>query len=728
MAGPSIVNVSSVVDPFEGLQKAVSNVGDIYSDFDRENRETASHNAAVRDSNRVQEQRDFNRAYDPQLAIEGRGLTANTKKLYDAKEKEVAAHYQKIRDEGGKIPSAEELNTGLRDIRNSLITKEDAADVVRRDYLDQGFSPEEANNYAEVNTTQYTSRADMLGGETSRVDALNAQRKARRDAAEVTANILVDSKKAVKLTGAELKAQSYGKSTSWKGNNFNANSLGDSDLAARAQLVTAMEADIGNGTYLSEGDTQKAIKMADKAFYGFNKTRVDANLPPLPYSVLEKFMMAKTDSTFGDKSSMYNDAEAMRAGMDTEWANFIPKNRDWNDTSSKGKEKDSSSIVPQAYYDRINDTTQVAPRSMSQLEVIRVNRLFSSYGMNSASSSVAPKTERLPALGNEGESGGKADSGGSKQSLEEAKVRARELEQKRLGTLNKEREEVNKKLAEEKAAKEEGTFVQPVTGNPSIDLENYEGVADASQKELARYSVEEEDGIYEDRLLATEARRAAVTEKQEADAEMLMQAADLREEKFNATIKANRQALSSGSSASVFNLERNNYQKSKSNHKNEFKEKQVKGERKLRILGREKEEIADSLQSRLLEDNSRALLNNRVEAIDVNMANLEDELSVPYVRYEDRNKDPSTATPREAIATPELSPGFRGDPLDLSLRRGPRIGRPFNSTEPEEIPSNQDFRVSSPIRNRLDIENASQNSAESLDLAARISAVANYFA
>jgi hypothetical protein len=87
MAGPSIVNVSSIVNPYEGLQKAFSDVGDIYSNYDKEVRETAAHNSAIRDSNRVQEQRDFNRAYDPQLAIEGRGLTASTKKLYDAKEK-----------------------------------------------------------------------------------------------------------------------------------------------------------------------------------------------------------------------------------------------------------------------------------------------------------------------------------------------------------------------------------------------------------------------------------------------------------------------------------------------------------------------------------------------------------------------------------------------------------------------------------------------------------------
>jgi hypothetical protein len=496
MAGPSIVNVSSVVDPFEGLQKAVSNVGDIYSDYDRETRETASHNAAVRDSNRVQEQRDFNRAYDPQLAIEGRGLTANTKKLYDAKEKEVAAHYQKIRDKGGKIPSAEELNTGLRDIRNSLITKEDAADVVRRDYLDQGFSPEEANKYAEVNTAQYTSRADMLGGETSRVDALNAQRQARSEAAEVTANLIIDSEEALSLTDKQRASLGIGqgKSTNWNGKDYSASALGDSDLAARTQLLTTMKESLGDGIPLVwGGDAKEAINMADKAFYGFNKTRVDAGLPPLPYSVLEKFMMAKTDSTLGDRDTIYNDADGMRAGMDTEWANYIPKNKDWNGTSSKGKEKDSKSIVPQAYYNRINDTTQVAPRSMSQLEVIKINRLFSSYGMDSAPSNAAPKTERLPALDNESESGGKADSGGGKQSLEEAKARAASLEQKKLDALAKDREIANAEVTEKNES-----VPRPLTGNSDLPpSERSVGVFPEINKEgtidnLARWGAQQE--------------------------------------------------------------------------------------------------------------------------------------------------------------------------------------------------------------------------------------------
>jgi hypothetical protein len=289
----------------------------------------------------------------------------------------------------------------------------------------------------------------MLSSETSRVAALNEQLDARREAAKVTAGIIVDSVKANTLTAAERKELGYSKSTNWNGKDYKASALGDSDLASRTQLITAMEDSIGNGfPVVWGGDAQEAINMADKAFYGFNKGRVDAGLPPLPYSVLEKFMMAKTDSSsLGDRDTIYKDAAAMRTGMDTEWANYIPKNKDWNGTSSG--QNNGSSIVPQAYYDIINDTTQIVPRTMSQLEVIKINRLFSSYNLVPASSGASPKPDS------------KNKSGGSKQSLEKAKARAEELQQERLDALAKKREVVNKELAEEKPPKKEGTTLPP---------------------------------------------------------------------------------------------------------------------------------------------------------------------------------------------------------------------------------------------------------------------------
>lgn len=378
MAGPSYTGVRTVIDPFEGLQKAVSNAGDIYREYEKSSREADIHNAKMQEVERVNHQRDFLRNYDPQLGVQGRGLSDDAKRFAQAEEERIVQHFAEAAARGEEVPSPEELRKRISADYGKLATQESAQQAIMQDFLAQGFEPAEAAAYAQSLTGGLASRASLYEQEKDRVEALQKHYEAIREAGKNTLELQFKGIEAnAKILDAENKAK-YGYYRN------GSRTTGTKD-PGREQWEEADKFSKALTDKLGWLDGPSAVKVIHEGLDAYNQNRLEADLPPLPRS--EAYNLAYED--IGKKWFIDNDLGSQTPGafqvlLEERFDNNPGAFRrgQYGGGGSWGTGGAGSSVMTQLDPNSANmlrNVVMVQPRSMTEIEKARVQETFKDY-------------------------------------------------------------------------------------------------------------------------------------------------------------------------------------------------------------------------------------------------------------------------------------------------------------------------------------------------------------
>lgn len=390
MAGPALTGIRNVDNPYEGLQKAVSEAGSIYNDFRKSTQETAAHNARMLESQqatgiydkhmeeqaRLEGQRAFLQGYDPNLGIEGRGISAEANRFADQEEANIDRFYTDARNRGEAVPSQEEINAQKMAARKGLIEQETARNLIFDDLIRKGgLTVAEADAAAAARTSHYGSRAAMLAREEAREEARVSAYNKRvaddvanvREYLKVVADVNRSNNTGISSGGGSRSSTGAGKDA-YKGSGVS--------IADEERFTKFLEGHIGG--WPMDFDTPKAVNNILTGYDEYNRKREELGIRPLPLSALESFITRNTERG----STLDNTFKFDTAGkVEAELKNRFDKDPNFGvSVSGAGNNaitRDRMAIDP-TLQDRALNNTAIAPRSMTELEKQRVQQLYGS--------------------------------------------------------------------------------------------------------------------------------------------------------------------------------------------------------------------------------------------------------------------------------------------------------------------------------------------------------------
>lgn len=378
MAGPQLVGIKNVDNAFEGAQKALRDAGSIYSEYDKDVRETAIHNAKMAEVDRVNQQRAFMENYDPQLGLDGRGLNEDTKRFVEAQESAILKDHSERFARGEQVASPEELNKELRAIRSSLVTQEAAKDVIRRDFTRIGLSPVDSEANAGVYTGALATRESLKAQEDARVAAYNEHLKTQRGIGKDALDIFIkhqQTKNAVQKNADGTYTRIAGKSSA----EAPAYKTFEEIRVALADKIGGPGIDI---------DTPAAMRVLEEAHFNTNQRRIKAGLPLISIDMLGKFANARINSAGLGNDLMYQDAARAEAALDTVYTPDVI--RDIQRLSAQSGGSGSVDDLPQAYVNMLANNATIGPKSMEALEEARVAKAYGRYNLPAPAASEKP--------------------------------------------------------------------------------------------------------------------------------------------------------------------------------------------------------------------------------------------------------------------------------------------------------------------------------------------------
>lgn len=454
MAGPSYTGVKTVIDPFEGLQKAVSNAGDIYREYEKSSREADVHNAKMQEVERVKFQRDFLKDYDPQLGVQGKGLSDDAKRFAQAEEERILEHHAQAAARGEEVPDPAELRKQISATYGKLATQESAQQAIMQDFIAQGFSPADAAAYAQSMTGGLVSRTSLQEQETARVAA---EREFNKEVREAGDKALEAEARQITANAAVLRAQNTGRDggqRSTTGSTHPSGSYQEADAFA-----TALENKISS--WPLKVDSQAALNVIHKGLESYNQKRLASGLPTLPRSaaynyayesigtkwLIDSDINAQTPGEFEVtlEERFDGDAEAFRRGR-------------YGGGGAGGAGGTVLTELNRNSANMLRNVVLVQPRSMTEIEKARVKDHFKDYipRPQAASQESGSTTTTTPAGGSTTTTTTQQGAGGTPGKKSGAEV-AREVEEARRkkDELLARQEEATRKAEEVRAEREE---------------------------------------------------------------------------------------------------------------------------------------------------------------------------------------------------------------------------------------------------------------------------------
>lgn len=413
MAGPALTGVRNVDNPYDNLQKAVGEAGSIFRDYQNASREAELHNTRMAEVDRVNNQRNFLQNYDPQLGIDGRGLTRDAQRFAQIEEDRIIKETADASRRGETVESPAELAARLRDIRSSLVTQEDAKSLIVNDLLRQGFTAEVANAEADARVANFGSRTAMQAAEEARIRQINE-------------NIASDSQRAldyIKASADITRANNTGLgrvgSTSDGSRGAGGNPFSSTGSFSAAEgLENYLRPRIGGWPF--DSDTPAATDAFLGGYRSYNQKMIAAGYRPLPISEFEMFVAENIErGNWFDNEAIFENPGEVEAALLRDYGA-----RGYTGSSGGGSGSEFSrerlTIDPQLTNRALN-STQVAPRGMTELEKERVRI---AYGRPLPTSTQPSNTSRpAPASSSASAStstpaGGNADAAPTKAQLE----------------------------------------------------------------------------------------------------------------------------------------------------------------------------------------------------------------------------------------------------------------------------------------------------------------------
>lgn len=317
MAGPRFLATGGVVDPYANLQNAVSNVGQIYQNYEENERRDADFRAKEEERNRIKSMREFATNYDSRVGEDYRGINANMRPLVEQSEAQVKQRWQAANPQATAEQSAA-FDNELRNVRKTLATAEDVAATVTNDYLRAGFSPEEADAYGRQAATGYGSRGAALAQAQAEADA-------RNQAADKMSQRLLDLYK-VQSQSDNASIRALGSSSgSGVRSGVKTGSVGASSFANPAKLNALQE-------YLSEeigGDSREAIASMEQGLSLYNEKAKANGGVPLTFEQAQNVALSNISrgGAFTDNKALYSDPADFAALLTTQYGPADATNR-----------------------------------------------------------------------------------------------------------------------------------------------------------------------------------------------------------------------------------------------------------------------------------------------------------------------------------------------------------------------------------------------------------------
>lgn len=182
MAGPRMIGVDNIIDPYARLQDSVSQVGNIYRNFEEDQRRTTEANMKIRDYNREETARAYLSGYDPNLGTDLRGLNDNDRRFAQEQETKLLADFdaKNANNPNAAAERAKLLET-FNNNRRQLVSRESAESVIFQDLIRNNVNPQTAAIQAKALATKYQGENDLYDNHVAAVTARNDSNKARAD-------------------------------------------------------------------------------------------------------------------------------------------------------------------------------------------------------------------------------------------------------------------------------------------------------------------------------------------------------------------------------------------------------------------------------------------------------------------------------------------------------------------------------------------------------------------
>ena len=368
MAGPALTGVRSVIDPYEGLQKAVSDAGSIYRDFEKSRRETALYNEQMAEFDRANQQRAFLKDYDPQLGVNGRGLSEDTERFVQEEENKLIKKYSDIAARGEVVPPPEAIHQQFRDYRKSLVTQEAAKDIIMADMLRMGMTPEQAEAQAAIRANNFTSRASLLEAEKEKAKLINDTVAARRDAAAKYADLEVKANS----SNNAYRGVSQGSGAKGGANDPYSSTGSVDDLVKIREYIKPI---VGGWMDFDTGPTMDKLT---KGYAAANERLISAGLNPIPIKELGMFADATIENDwYGSNTKFKSPGDVADALL--EKYSTPGYQRTLLRQQAQGTGGRSIYSVPDWVRNDMLDMTVATPRTMTAIEKERVQRVFGTY-------------------------------------------------------------------------------------------------------------------------------------------------------------------------------------------------------------------------------------------------------------------------------------------------------------------------------------------------------------
>lgn len=393
MAGPRMIGIRDVIDPYEGLQKAVSNAGDIYREYEKSSREADVHNAKMQEVERVNRQRDMLKNYDPRIGADGRGLTVEAQETFKQEEDAAIEYLSKAQQRGEVVPTPEALKKELTAARAKFATREPVRQAIYQDMVGMGFTPAEAMANAEAASSGYRSQADMIAQEASRVKTLQENLKDVKDNAYKELQLQVDvqnNDNQTMLTNERIKQGNYISSRyNAKNGTYSKGGKSGSTVTNPAAFTSSREVletnTDGGPSFWPWRDSSGAAVDIQNAVIDYNQARIKAGRRPLTEDEVVTFTLRGINQDF-DNTFAYDSLGAVRVGLENTFGKADDLTMDDSNTGGAGWRAAQSSgadvsrtVLPQAALDTFRQQIVVKTRSLSEIESKNIRDYFSKY-------------------------------------------------------------------------------------------------------------------------------------------------------------------------------------------------------------------------------------------------------------------------------------------------------------------------------------------------------------
>lgn len=298
MAGPRYLNVGSVVDPYQGLQQAVSGVGQIYHNYEENERRNAAERRVAVEAERVEGKRRFLAEYDPRLGTDFRGVDQTLRPYAEQEEQRALASWQQ-QNPNATQEERSAFENQLINSRRGLLSAEDVQAAVLEDARRGGLDLTEAQNLAALQSVGLPSRGSYLA-------SAQAENEARNKAMSERSDRMLELEK-LRSAGDNARIRSLGTASTGSGskNTSGSGGRGDFNLKDHAQFENYVKDQVDGWI---GGDADKAFANAYGGLDLYNREVVALGGKPLGLSDIQETVVKNLSrgGTFTDNAALYN--------------------------------------------------------------------------------------------------------------------------------------------------------------------------------------------------------------------------------------------------------------------------------------------------------------------------------------------------------------------------------------------------------------------------------------